>query len=443
MRHPNAAIHSFEEARLDQVFFRHPHPFTRRELAELIWAVSHQNIVEFLTAVPAERQHWVRFEDLVRDPVAELMRLCGFLGIDFHPDMTDPYKEAGARMTDGLHAQSRMLGDVKFHQHAAIEAGVAERWRRQPGTSGSELGEPTHQIAARLGYDTKPTESRRSVSYQETLVPLQVSGSRPPLFFVHPVGGEVSWYLPLARRLGTDQPVFGLKLTAQAAAAGFDLPTLAERHLKAVRHAQKTPPYLLGGWSLGAVVAFEMARQLAQAGEEVGLLAMIDPPPPLARPRGDDETALLQSLARELELSGRSLGLTAEDLERLAPETRLRHILALAQAAGALSADIELDQLEDEFRERQVVFQQNRNALQTYVPGRYPGRLTLFRAVDSLAGASDPSFGWQKIVAGGTGAHLLPGDHYSILRAPAVETLAGLLLQELGRRTVEDPWKPA
>jgi amino acid adenylation domain-containing protein len=187
IRHPKAVIHSFEEARLDQVFFRHAHLFTRRELAELIWTVSHQNIVDFLTPVPAERQHWVRFEELVRDPVAVLSGLCEFLGIDFHPDMAKPYKEAGARMTDGLHAQSRMLGDVKFHQHAGVEAGAAERWRQQPGVA--DLGEPTHQLASLLGYETRPAEEARPRALPP-LVP--ADRSRPlPLSFAQ----QRLWFL--------------------------------------------------------------------------------------------------------------------------------------------------------------------------------------------------------------------------------------------------------
>src|SRR5690606_37684103 len=68
LRHPYAMIRSFEEAKLDQVFFRYKHPFSVRELAELIWLISHQNILEFLRSIPNERQYCVKFEDLVNQP---------------------------------------------------------------------------------------------------------------------------------------------------------------------------------------------------------------------------------------------------------------------------------------------------------------------------------------------------------------------------------------
>src|SRR5437868_9547921 len=68
IRHPGGMIRSFVEAKLDQIFFRREHGFSRRELAELIWLASHENIEELLREVPAKRQHWVRFEDLLGEP---------------------------------------------------------------------------------------------------------------------------------------------------------------------------------------------------------------------------------------------------------------------------------------------------------------------------------------------------------------------------------------
>ena len=154
VRHPGGMIRSFEEARLDQIFFRYAHGFGRRELAELIWTLSHRNILAFLAGVPPERQHRVVFEELTRDPRRVLEGICSFLGLDLHPDMLDPYREGGRRMTDGLHAESRMLGDVKFHRHRAIDPGVADRWRAD--LDPDVLGEPTRELARAFGYGSEP-----------------------------------------------------------------------------------------------------------------------------------------------------------------------------------------------------------------------------------------------------------------------------------------------
>src|SRR6185312_12907032 len=161
VRHPYGMIRSFEEAKLDQIFFRQEHPFGRRELAELIWLVSQENILGFLEGVPPHRRHQVHFEDLLRDPEGELRRLCGFLGLEWDPAMVRPYEDSGRRMTDGIHAESRMLGDVKFHTHSGIDASTAERWRE--AYREDFLGVPTAEMAKALGYDIQVARSAATI----------------------------------------------------------------------------------------------------------------------------------------------------------------------------------------------------------------------------------------------------------------------------------------
>ncbi|HYH45088.1 MAG TPA: amino acid adenylation domain-containing protein, partial [Thermoanaerobaculia bacterium] len=150
IRHPYGMIRSFEEVRLDQIFFRRQHPFSRRELAELIWTASHENILSFLESVPLGRRYAVRFEDLLADPHRVLAEVCEFLGIEYDPLMAEPYERKRERMTDGIHAESRMLGDVKFHEHAGVDRSVAERWRE--AYAEDFLGAPTWEMAESLGY---------------------------------------------------------------------------------------------------------------------------------------------------------------------------------------------------------------------------------------------------------------------------------------------------
>jgi hypothetical protein len=164
-------IRSFEEARLDQVFFRFPHRFSRRQLAELIWIVSEENILAFLATVAPERCFQLRFEELVASPNDELRRLCNWLEIDFHPGMARPYEDKASRMTDGIHPWSRMLGDVKFHDHRAVDPAAADRWRES--MRGHVLGRSTIALAAHLGYDCPR-------SLPAALVPLQPHGERLP-----------------------------------------------------------------------------------------------------------------------------------------------------------------------------------------------------------------------------------------------------------------------
>src|SRR5262249_49388895 len=110
------------------------------------------------------------------------------------------------------------------------------------------------------------------------LVAIRPEGSRPPLFLAHPAGGSVLCYAGLARHLGLDQPVYGLQavglIDGQAPHASIE--DMARAYIDALREVAPRGPYLLAGWSLGGIVAFEMARELRRSGHDVGLLALLD-----------------------------------------------------------------------------------------------------------------------------------------------------------------------
>ncbi|HEY4596289.1 MAG TPA: condensation domain-containing protein, partial [Thermoanaerobaculia bacterium] len=202
VRHPYGMIRSFEEARIDQIFFHQDHPFSRRELAEALWVLAHRNIEEHLAGVPSERQYTIRFEDLLRDPEGELRALCAFLGVAYHPDMAEPYKAKSARMTDGLHAQSRMLGDVKFHQHQGVNTAVAERWREE--YKEDFLGDAARELAGRLGYELRPARTWAPIERRpiEPGRPLPLSFAQERLWFLEQLDpGKPTYNIPNAVRL--------------------------------------------------------------------------------------------------------------------------------------------------------------------------------------------------------------------------------------------------
>ncbi|MBV8200241.1 MAG: amino acid adenylation domain-containing protein, partial [Acidobacteria bacterium] len=468
LRHPQAMIHSFTEARLDQVFFRFPHRFARRELAELVWQVSEENIVGFLAGVPPERQLELRFEELVADPAAELGRLCRWLGLAFHPDMARPYERQESRMTDGIHPWSRMLGDVKFHAHHDVDPAVAFRWRE--AMRGHVLGQPTAELAARLGYGppapapaakrrrqrerraaatSNPSPGRRR---QGGLVALQPGGSRPPLVCIHPAGGSVLCYRELARALDAEQPVFGLE--AQGMAAGEapldSMDAIAERSLAILLAALPRGPYRLLGWSFGGLAAYEMACRLAAAGPGAELLAILDAGPepgagPAAAPPRLDGADLLAAAFQSV------LPVTAEQVRALPPDERLPRLLGLARAAGKLPAGIDLAHA----RRLLATFEAHQRAARAYRPRPYSGRLVLVRATGAPpaggppqppappldaagpgAGAAtpggrrDPTLGWSGLAAE-IEVLTMPGEHEQMVAPPYLGALAEHLRRTL------------
>lgn len=149
-RHPYGMIQSYEEIKL-KFFFPWQHPFSDRQLAELFWLISHQNIVEFLQKVPPSRQYQVKFEDLVQDTENTLKGICEFLQIDYHPQMAKPYQYPENRMIEPIHSHTVMLGDLKFNQHKQVNPNTAYRW--QENLQEDFLGDITWEMAQKFGYD--------------------------------------------------------------------------------------------------------------------------------------------------------------------------------------------------------------------------------------------------------------------------------------------------
>jgi amino acid adenylation domain-containing protein/FkbH-like protein/non-ribosomal peptide synthase protein (TIGR01720 family)/FkbM family methyltransferase len=169
VRHPLGMIHSYEEAKIDQIF-PYQNSFNSRELAELVWLISHQNILEFLQQVSPQRQYQVKFEDIVKQPQKTIESLCQFLGVEFNPDMLQPYKEKKQRMTDGIYAESRMIGDVKFHKHQSINPNTIDQWKDYYNTD--FLGNVTWQLAESFKYPSNnhniPQVSRENPTESQT-----------------------------------------------------------------------------------------------------------------------------------------------------------------------------------------------------------------------------------------------------------------------------------
>lgn len=107
-----------------------------------------------------------------------------------------------------------------------------------------------------------------------SLISVQPHGSNPPLFWVH---GDYS-DIVLRRHLPADQPVYALLHQARdgTAARYQTVETIAAHYLEEIQTVQERGPYLLGGFSFGGTVAFEMAQQLKRRGEKVALLFLID-----------------------------------------------------------------------------------------------------------------------------------------------------------------------
>jgi acyl-coenzyme A synthetase/AMP-(fatty) acid ligase/thioesterase domain-containing protein/acyl carrier protein len=114
------------------------------------------------------------------------------------------------------------------------------------------------------------------------LLALRTEGTRPPLFVIHDGGGHLLFARGLARELGADQPIYGLRCEGLNGTPLKEksLDELAATYVRKMQALYPNGPYLLYGPSLGGVIALEMAHQLTESGEEVPLVMLGDSPVP-------------------------------------------------------------------------------------------------------------------------------------------------------------------
>jgi acyl transferase domain-containing protein/thioesterase domain-containing protein/SAM-dependent methyltransferase/acyl carrier protein len=286
-------------------------------------------------------------------------------------------------------------------------------------------------------------------------IPIQPLGTKPPLFFIHPASGVVFPFFELARELGPDQPFYGLQ------ALGLDgerepderIEDMARSYVAAIRAVQPVGPYFIGGHSFGCLVAFEVAQQLTTAGQEIGLLALVDEPAPLPGHRPSHAqlvkffvTGMARSFWPHLhdylylvgaEREGRAERPTSGLRAKLGLDRRaLEAFLARSALANFVPADARLLVLRQPamlpmFR----LFLIHVRETYGYEPRAYARPITLFTTgeVRGMRGGGERTMGWAKLAAGGVEVHELPGDHLSVLKPPHVQVLAARLAECLAR----------
>jgi thioesterase domain-containing protein/acyl carrier protein len=273
-----------------------------------------------------------------------------------------------------------------------------------------------------------------------SLVPLQPKGSRPPLYCFHPVGGNVVGYVDLARRLGEDQPLWGLQ------AVGLDgsrprhksIGEMAEHYVREIRAFQPEGPYYLAGSSFGGMLAFEAAHLLRAMGADVAFVGMFDTWGPDYRRRedvGKREERIARILAR-VDLHWGNFRAAK------GPVAKARYVAAKAGrvahnvAKRAVRAWRRLRPIQPAGLSRTLA-RVERSALKagkTYVPKPYPAKLTLFRASRQPSWFHpDPQLGWGRLAAGGLEIHEVPGHHGALAHEPRVALLAVELEECLAR----------
>ncbi|GGM08095.1 MULTISPECIES: thioesterase domain-containing protein [Micromonospora] len=259
----------------------------------------------------------------------------------------------------------------------------------------------------------------------DRIVPLATGGSGTPLFCVHPGSGSAYPYQPLAGILGDDRPVYGIE------APGFDddrepvtsLPALCAEYADTLRAFRPAGDFLLLGWSLGGVIALDLAKRLTAAGARVPRVVLVDVSVPhlAALP---DEREIAERFLHDLLAAGGTPPPSLDGvLTGLPADADAAAVFTAAVRAGVVPPDLD----EELLTGRYAVFHAHVEASYGYqVTGAYHGPVVHLVAADS----DGPHLRWAPTVTDLT-EHLVPGTHHSIWAGDGLRRLAGLVRSAL------------
>ena len=216
------------------------------------------------------------------------------------------------------------------------------------------------------------------------LVSLAKGGSRPPLFCVHPVGGDLRCYVDLARCLQENRPVWGLRPRGleEQMPPHSSMDALVDDYIDAIRRLEPDGPYHLAGWSTGGIYAYEMARRLLAEKAAVGALILLDTPTPSIFQDvdlNDDARFLVDLVGFSNWFAGTRMHVSYQQLRENDSEQALELVLEQARKNGVLPSDTPVAHL----RRLIEVCKQNVHAIMQYVPPTLSQPVHFFRPEDT------------------------------------------------------------
>lgn len=274
-------------------------------------------------------------------------------------------------------------------------------------------------------------DAEASFSLADTLLPLRSTGSRPPLFCVVAGHRDSTNLATLVAHLDAAQPVYVL----QPPANGFNpkvfsnAEAVARHYINQVATVAAEGPYTLWGYSIGGLLAFEMARLLAADNHPLPNLTLLDTPFLAANPWFYLNYRVAQSFERYSPMLSRPLQPLLKPLEQVTAQVQG----AVAQLTAMLPGGEQMQPAQAVRSAGQPDYQallQDRGLEETlrvtrsYLPRRIPGSITLFLAQESPVKDYGTLWGWHSVAGEGVRDHMALGDHQSMLQEPFAALLA-------------------
>ncbi|MGV9540414.1 polyketide synthase Pks13 [Nocardia beijingensis] len=252
-----------------------------------------------------------------------------------------------------------------------------------------------------------------------------------PVFVFHPSGGNTLVYEPLLKRLPADTPMYGLERVEGS------IEERARQYLPELRKLQGDGPFVLYGWSLGAVLAMQTAQLLRAEGADVRVVGLID----LAIPtQGEDNSPeeRVRRIERYQAFAKKTYGvdgeLDREQLETLAAasdEEQFKMISDLIKISGAKIPGGVLEH-------QRTSWIDSRHLARTQ-PSHYDGNVVLYLADRYHDGMIEleprfadrvPNGGWDEYIPNLEVVHIA-GDHLQIIDEPRIGKIGADLTAKL------------
>ena len=255
--------------------------------------------------------------------------------------------------------------------------------------------------------------------FKSSLVKIQGGGSHEPFYCAHPIGGGVLCFHDLARSLGREQPFFAFQ------SHGMDghvqpfnrIEEIAAHFVDEMVAHKPEGPYLLGGWSMGGLIALEMARRLAEIGKSASLLVLIDTiaPDMKSSPESVTDTGLLAEYLTDL-------GVGLDEFLKLGSDEQFSYVLEEAKKAKRLHPNAQVSDIRPYFE----IFKNNVKAQRNYIPKSYSGDVVLLRArnANEKGRPADELLGWGAYIKGRIQVVDVPGSHTTMMVEPHVKVMA-------------------
>ena len=290
------------------------------------------------------------------------------------------------------------------------------------------------EIETRFGAESVQSEPhkkgpghRESSPEHSLIATLKPDGNQNPVVMVHPPGGIVICYRELAGVIDRDRPLLAIR--SRGLHGGEPLPpsmeAMASDYVDAIRQVRPNGPYVVGGWSLGGVIAFEVARQLIEGGQTVRQLILLDSTIPdgasdLVRPDESHPVGLEYGI-----------DMTLEQLSRLSEHDQLPFLWQHALKLGVLDESSPKQVVQQVLSDLKNLFHHHVKLTSSYRirPLRVP--TLLIRPADTpVKIIASEDRGWRQLVDD-VEVRFVSGHHHSMVQQPHVGEVAKVIRDAL------------